>query len=85
MPTTAYSTVTHDSHADEAGTIHGQFARGAARMTGGSTGRDRVCVGARPEGHNAEERKAPERHCAWGAGLEVISDFRGDTFRAVYT
>src|SRR5665811_911818 len=36
MPKSEYPTDTHGSHGDEAGTIHGQFARGVARITGGS-------------------------------------------------
>ena len=46
-------------------------------------GRDWFRLGARPAGQDAGEREAPERCCTGGAG--ECSDFRGDTFRAVYT
>jgi Phage derived protein Gp49-like (DUF891) len=71
------------AHFDEAATFRRGFAGGAARTAGRGQGRDWVCVGARPEGQNAGEREAPERYCT--GVLEIVSDFRGDTFRAVYT
>ena len=79
----AYSTVEHDSHFDEAATLRRGFVGGAARTAGRGQGRDWVCVGARPEGKNAGKREAP-KGIAPGV-VEIVSDFRGDTFRAVYT
>jgi hypothetical protein len=78
----AYSTVEHDSHFDEAATFRRGFVGGAARTAGRGQGRDWVCVGARPEGKNAGKREAP-KGIAPGV-VEIVSDFRGDTFRAVY-
>jgi hypothetical protein len=78
----AYSTVERDSHFDGAATFRRGFAGGGARTAGRGQGRDWVCVGARPEGQNAGEREATERYCT---RCEIVSDFRGDTFRAVYT
>jgi Phage derived protein Gp49-like (DUF891) len=83
MLTLAYSTVKDDSHFDEAATFRRGFVGAVARTAGRGQGRDWVCVGARPEGQNAGEREAPEG-IAPGV-LEIVSDFRGDTFRAVYT
>jgi|ERR1700728_1790992 phage-related protein len=87
MLTLAYYTVEHDDHFDEAATFRRGFVGGAARTAGGGQGRDWVCVGARPGGQNAGEREAtdkPLKGIAPGV-LEIVSDFRGDTFRAVYT
>jgi phage-related protein len=37
-------------------------------------------------GQDAGKREAPGRYCTIAPGvLEIVSDFRGDTFRAVYT
>jgi hypothetical protein len=60
----------------------GDSTGGAARTAGGGQGRDWLCVGARPEGQNAREREAL-KGIASGV-LEIVSDFRGDRFRAVY-
>src|ERR1700680_358611 len=64
----AYYTVEHDSHFDEAATFRRGFVGSAARTAGRGQGRDRVCVGAHPEGQNAGEREATERYCTRRAG-----------------
>jgi phage-related protein len=73
----------HDSDLDEAGTIHGGFARytpQAADEVKSEIGfaLERVQQGKMPV--NAK----PLKGIAPGV-LEIMSDFKGDTFRAVYT
>jgi phage-related protein len=79
----AYSTVEDDSCFDEAATFRRGFTGGAARTAGGGQGRDRFALERVQRGKMPENAK-PLKGIAPGV-LEIVSDFRGDTFRAVYT